>query len=283
MKKSLIVFFLMMITGFFCNLQAQETGIKVMSFNIRYNNPDDGENAWPQRKDQVVSVVRFHHAAIIGFQEVQADQLSYLEKALPEYRWCGVGRLAGGRGEEYCAIFYLADRYELLESETFWLSETPEVKVSKSWDSSLPRICTIAILKHKISGEKLVMMNTHFDHRGELARKESARLIAARAKDYKDYPLVLTGDFNCEIDSEPLAILGSELKEASAVSRLTSHGPRWSFHGFKGYQPGNKLIDFIFVNENLEILRHGLLVDNLNGHYPSDHLPVLVEILFKKR
>lgn len=257
---------------------AQDDSINVMSFNIRYNNPDDGADAWPLRRNQLVSVILFHQADVIGMQEAQADQLQFLEEALPDFGWCGEGRLAGGAGEEFCAIFFRKDKFQLLESQTFWLSETPEVKVSKSWDSSLPRIMTIALLKEQESGRTIAFLNTHFDHRGEVARRESADIIVDKVNQLSSFPLILTGDFNCELTSIPLKNLEKVLDEAARVSLIPGHGPKWTFHGFQGNNGEKTLIDFILVNNKVKVLRHANLTDNINGRFPSDHLPVLVEI-----
>jgi endonuclease/exonuclease/phosphatase family metal-dependent hydrolase len=282
-KYSCILFCLLFLCSAALAYSQQSESIKVLSFNIRYNNPQDGENAWPLRKEQVVSVIRFHGADIIGLQEAQADQLQYLERELSEYGWTGTGRLDGGEGEEFCAVFFRKSLFELEKSYTFWLSKTPEVKVSKSWDSSLPRVCTVVLLKFKGSNDTLAVLNTHFDHRGVEARRESANLIVKEAEKLHDLPLVLTGDFNCRKGSEPINILEKSLAEASSSSHFPSHGPAWTYHGFNGFSVDNSLIDFIFVNEKVSVIRHGILADNIDGRYPSDHLPVLVEILLKKR
>lgn len=283
MSRKLLSLILLLVAILYSHqLLAQEESIKVMSFNIRYNNPDDGPNAWPLRKEQVVSVIRFHDVDLLGLQEAQTDQLEFLERELPEYGWCGQGRLAGGDGEEFCSIFYKKDKFELRKTITFWLSETPEVKVSKSWDSSLPRICTLALLKKKSDGRNFVFFNTHFDHRGIIAREESARLIINRMKEYGDYPLILSGDFNCGKTSKPITLLKQSLSETSSASKTPSYGPRWTFHGFRGLAGAAEIIDYIFVNSGFSVVRHGNLVDNIDGKFPSDHLPVLAELLISE-
>ncbi|HKG22279.1 MAG TPA: endonuclease/exonuclease/phosphatase family protein, partial [Blastocatellia bacterium] len=158
----------------------QSPPVRVMSFNIRYNNAEDKENAWPNRKRMAASMFRFHHVDIAGIQEALKGQIDDLELLLPGFAWCGVGRSDGKAEGEFSAILYRKERFKLLESSTFWLSETPEVAGSKGWDASLPRIVTWARFRDTQSKQTFFVFNTHFDHRGSRARAESARLLLAR-------------------------------------------------------------------------------------------------------
>jgi endonuclease/exonuclease/phosphatase family metal-dependent hydrolase len=221
-------------------------------------------------------------------------QLDDLQSLLPEYSWCGVGREDGRSRGEFSAIFYRKDRFDLLRSSTFWLSETPDVAGSKGWDAALPRIVTWAKFKDKQSSGEFFHFNTHFDHRGEQARQESARLLLSRIETITaGSRAVVTGDFNANESSEPYRIMaggGSQgvrpkrhFKDARYSSEQAHHGPSSSFNGFKALVPGQK-IDHIFVGEGTKVLQHGILSDSWDGRWPSDHLPVLAEIdLFSKR
>ncbi|HXG63584.1 MAG TPA: endonuclease/exonuclease/phosphatase family protein [Blastocatellia bacterium] len=260
-----------------------------MSFNIRYNNPGDGQNAWPQRKRMVASMFRFHRADLVGVQEALKDQIDDLETLLPEYGWCGVGRSDGKLGGEFSAIFYHKGRFDLLESSTFWLSETPQVAGSKGWDASLPRIVTWAKFRDKATKLTFFHFNTHFDHKGARARAESARLLLTQVgKIARNSPVVVTGDFNANESSEPYRILttGDEaqgkLQDARYVSANGHHGPTSTFNNFGPLIPGAK-IDYVFLKGGVRALQHGVLADHWDGRWPSDHLPVLAEVDFPKK
>jgi endonuclease/exonuclease/phosphatase family metal-dependent hydrolase len=150
--------------------------LRVMTFNIRYDEPRDKENAWPNRKELVASMIRFHHADLVGLQEALKRQLDDLEKLLPEYAWVGVGRGDGKTEGEYSAILYRKIRFTYLASSTFWLSETPDV-ASMGWDAAYPRIVTWVKLKDNRTSKTFFHFNTHFDNRGVLAREESSKLL----------------------------------------------------------------------------------------------------------
>ncbi len=258
-----------------------------MTFNIRYDEPQDKENAWPNRKELVASMIRFHHADLVGVQEALASQLRDLEKLLPEYSWVGVGRTDGKAAGEFSAILYRRSRFKQLESSTFWLSETPEVS-SKGWDAALPRIVTWIKLRDLQTGKIFYHFNTHFDHRGVRARYESARLLLDRtAQISKDLPAVVTGDFNFTESSDGYKLLtaknsekNSILRDARYVSEHDHHGPTSTFNEFKALIPDRK-IDYVFVKGNIRVLQHGVLSDTWDGRFASDHFPVLAEIVLE--
>jgi endonuclease/exonuclease/phosphatase family metal-dependent hydrolase len=255
-----------------------------MSFNIRYDNPADGEDAWPKRRGRAASVIRFHRADLVGLQEALPNQIADLEAALPGFAWFGDGRSAERDGE-HCAVLYREDRLELLEQGTFWLSETPDEAGSRSWDAALPRIATWGRFRDRRSGATFFFFNTHFDHRGEVARRESAALLVRRVAEIAgpDAPAVLTGDFNVTPDSEPYRVLtgagAPRLVDAMTVSRSPHHGPTSSWNGFDAVAPDRR-IDFVFVRPTVEVRQHGILSDRFDGdRFPSDHLPVLAEVV----
>jgi endonuclease/exonuclease/phosphatase family metal-dependent hydrolase len=259
---------------------AFSSDLRVITFNIRYNNPADGEHAWPNRKEQVASVIRYHQADLLGMQEVLRGQVDDLVAELPEYSWLGVGRDDGENRGEFSPIFYRTDRFGLRDSGTFWLSETPEVIASKSWDAALTRIATWARLTDLSTGTNFLFLNTHFDHRGEQARTHSAALIVERVKQLAgDEPIIVTGDFNVPPTTEAYAVMTSELKDSRLQSKTEPHGPQGTFGGFVvGATPNTNRIDYIFVSDSITVTRHGVLSDQIDGSYPSDHLPVLSEI-----
>jgi endonuclease/exonuclease/phosphatase family metal-dependent hydrolase len=259
-----------------------------MTFNIRYNNPADSANAWPHRAAGVGALIHFHDPDLVGLQEAQRGQLEDLKRLLPEYAWFGQPRSDGGPSDEHSAILYRTDRFELLGQGTFWLSETPEVPRSKGWDAALPRIATWGRFRDRLTGDTILHLNTHFDHRGVRARAESARLLkrwlAANAGTLR---VVVTGDLNTTPPTEPLQALldpaaPPRLRDALLVSAEPAYGPGSTWNGFRAVVPGQR-IDYVLVGDGLRVLEYGILAETLDGvHYPSDHLPVLTELAVRR-
>ncbi|MCP4723867.1 MAG: endonuclease/exonuclease/phosphatase family protein [bacterium] len=291
MKKSVYILALIIVfaAGYFSSnlFEDNNRSINVMSFNIRYNNPGDGDNAWPNRKDIAAGMITFHKADLIGIQEALIDQIDDLTERLPGYDWYGIGRDDGLSGGEFSAIFYRRDRFELVESSTFWLSETPKTP-SKSWDSSLNRIVSWIRLSDRFTGRDFYHFNTHYDHRGETARQESAKLLLRKIEEIAgNLPVIVTGDFNADPESEPFRILTeagnglSPLTEAGSISLNSHHGPTGSMSYFREPGTPGQMIDFIFIKNGVDVLRHGVLSDTFDGRFPSDHMPVLAEVIIK--
>lgn len=261
----------------------KEVPLNVGSFNIRCNTTIDGENAWPYRKDRVMDLIEFHGYDIIGVQEARPEQMADM-KRMTEYASVGVGR-DGEQGGEFSAIFYRTDRIQLLDSGTFWLSETPDV-VSKGWDAALNRICTWAKMKDKQTKKVFYFFNTHFDHMGKQARRESARLLSDRIAAVSDeYPVMCTGDFNSGDGSEPVEIIKERLKDAEKVSLTKPYVPGWSFTEFSVAVPEklmkNGKIDFLFVNDLVVVQKFGILTDSDGKNHPSDHFPVFATVVLQ--
>jgi endonuclease/exonuclease/phosphatase family metal-dependent hydrolase len=259
--------------------------VTVMSWNIRYNNPDDGVNAWPHRKDWVAEIISENKVDIAGFQEVLVGQLEDLKQRLPEMDAYGVGRDDGQAAGEFSPIFYRRDRFEMLEKSTFWLSPTPEQIGSKGWDAALPRIASWLKLKDRQSGIVFFVVNTHFDHKGSQARTESAGLIVRKLrKEFSEHPVVLTGDFNTTPKTPPYQTLVHTDSAGEAVfvdtfqhSIFEPEGPNSTWNGFKEIAPDQR-IDFIFTSSSIKVQHLRILTDQRDGRFPSDHLPVVSEI-----
>jgi endonuclease/exonuclease/phosphatase family metal-dependent hydrolase len=208
----------------FCGVSSSQRSddqshIRVMSFNVRYNEPRDGVNAWPNRKQKVADVIRFHKADLVGVQEALVGQLEDLEKLLPTFAWCGVGRTDGKRDGEFSAILYKKQRFRLIECKTFWLSETSEIAGSKAWDAAYPRIVTRAKFRDERSKKTFFHFNTHFDHVGVKARFESARMIIGRIRNASaGTQSILTGDLNVKEDTEAYKTLVTRVKTAISAA-----------------------------------------------------------------
>ncbi len=258
--------------------------MNVMSFNIRYDNPEDSLNNWQYRKDRAANAIRFYDADIVGTQEVLHNQLQDLQQRLPEYGVIGVGREDGKEKGEYSALWYKKERFEVLDSGTFWLSETPEVPGSKGWDGACERVASWAKLKDKISGKECLALNTHLDHVGVVARREGISLILDKVKELGNgMPVVVTGDFNSTPESDVINHItnpeGSEhLTDARTVSPVV-YGPAWSFHDFGSIPYEHRpLIDYVFVGNGVKVLKYGVLAETENEAFLSDHAPVLVTV-----
>jgi len=264
-------------------MTAQEP-VELITYNIRMNTAGDGEHAWPYRKADVAALFRFHRADIFGVQEALPGQMDDLEAALPEFSYEGVGRDDGKRKGEFSAVFYKHARFTKLDGGTFWLSETPG-ECSFGWDAACRRVCSWVYLEEKLSGRQLFVFNTHFDHRGEEARRESASLILKKIEEISEgkAPVVLCGDFNLPPTSEPIALIREKLNDAYEVTQLAPYASVATYHGFTYDDPPRNRIDYVFVSEDLEVLRYGALTDSRDRSFFSDHLPVLVSLQFVNR
>ncbi|WP_462353154.1 endonuclease/exonuclease/phosphatase family protein [Alistipes timonensis] len=271
MKK---LFFLLALTAAVsCNAPQELT---VMTLNMRYDNPEDGANNWRFRRERIAELIRSEAVDLLGTQEVLANQFDDLQALLPGYRAVGVGREDGARAGEFNAVFFRSDRFELLDSGVFWLSENPETPGSKGWDGACERLATWTVLRDKSGGE-LLFINTHLDHIGEQARREGVALLLRRIETLRaGRPVILTGDFNAEPSSPVVAriVADSALRSAWDTAPIRS-GSAWSFSDF-GQLPEEErpLIDYVFYGGGLEVVSCSILPDTLGGGYLSDHAPV---------
>jgi endonuclease/exonuclease/phosphatase family metal-dependent hydrolase len=255
----------------------------VMTFNVRYANPNDGANAWPARREGVREMIRGQRPDVMGTQELLHSQLQDMLAALPGYACTGVGREDGKTKGEYCALFYREERLEMLDGGTFWLSATPAVP-GKGWDAACERVVTWAKLREKRGGKVFFAFNTHFDHVGNTARRESAALLKARIKEIAgEAPVVVTGDFNATSASTPLRVLvdpadPGHLANAADVTPVFE-GPRHSYHDFGRLEEGRRqLIDHVLVKNGVTVTRVQVLDSSSTGGYISDHYPVIAVV-----
>jgi endonuclease/exonuclease/phosphatase family metal-dependent hydrolase len=267
-------------------LSGAQAPLNVMTFNIRYNTPNDSLNAWPYRKDKAASQILFHEAHIVGVQEALHGQLTDLLERMPRYKYVGVGRDDGKEKGEFSAIFYDTARLQLLQTQTFWLSEQPTVAGSKSWDAAITRIVTWAKFRDRINRKTFFAFNTHFDHIGKIARRESAKLLLQKIHDIAGTTtIIVTGDFNATPADEPIQVITDvnnslHLTDTKAISQLPHYGPLGTFSGFGASEKTNEPIDYIFIRKGIRVLQHATLSQNWGGRYSSDHYPVFARLLF---
>jgi endonuclease/exonuclease/phosphatase family metal-dependent hydrolase len=253
----------------------QAEALRIMSFNVRYPSPQDGPNVWEERKDLVVDTIRRYKPDLIGTQELFKFQGDFIAENLPEYAWFGISR-RGNTDDEHMGVFYRKNSLKLIEQGQFWLSETPDVAGSQSWNTSLPRMVTWGLFEIP-GGRQFYFLNTHFAHRkeDEQARVSSAAVIAERLRSLKkDVPVVLTGDFNAPAGGEVhRAMLETGLTDTRTTAAKTS-GPEGTFHGFRG-KPRDARIDWILAGPHWKVLENETITHAAEGRYPSDHFPVI--------
>lgn len=284
MRFFIVLSLLAAITG---SVSAQT--VKVMTYNLRLDTPDDGVNQWPKRTDKVVALINKYNPDIIGVQEALHHQLQDLLRLLPGYSYCGVGRDDGKEKGEYSAILFRNSRFGLLDSKTYWLSETMDVPGSKSWDAAITRVFTLARFFDRDTKKEFVMVNTHFDHIGKTARLMSANLIKGFLIGMQDgasvdtsgnrveIPVIVSGDFNSEPTEEPYRTMVSDNQPVVLYDSRPASSTAGTFCGFKVGGMPCKTIDFIFHTKQWVAQNYQVITDNDGTYYPSDHLPVLVD------
>ena len=260
------------------------TSLSVMTFNMRYDNPEDGADNWRFRRERIAGVIKAQEIDVLGTQELLSNQFNDLSGLLTGYQGVGVGRLDGAESGEYCAVFFRKDRFTLLDSGTFWLSETPEVVGSLGWDGACERIATWVVLRDR-DGRELFFIDTHLDHVGQVARDEGVSLLMKRIETLSGgRPVILTGDFNSEPGSSVVAHVQKDgvLRDAKAIAQQRS-GTDWSFSDFGQIPEAERpLLDYIFVSGDIEALRYEVLPDTFDGGYVSDHAPVMAVVKIAK-
>lgn len=258
--------------------------LSVLTYNLRFDTEADGENRWDNRKEFLISQLRFYQPDVFGTQEGKSHQLKAIEAGLGEYAFVGKGRDKGDDEGEFAAIFYNKYSVNLLSESTFWLSETPEVP-SKGWDAALNRVCTYALFEERGEGKMFYVFNAHLDHMGETARKESLRLILEKieAVNTSGFPVVLMGDFNLEPGHESIISLAEVMEDAHQLAGNDAFGPEGTFNGFEPDSKAERRIDYLFLSPNdFRLKKYGILTATKEGRYPSDHFPVYAQLAFSK-
>jgi len=259
----------------------KKESITVASYNLRYNTAGDGVNAWPNRKEMVKSLIRYHEFDLFGVQEALRGQLVDLTE-MNEFAFLGKGRDDGKEGGEHSAIFYKKDRFDVLKSGDFWLSETPDVP-GKGWDATCcNRICSWAQFKDKNTKKTFYFFSVHFDHQGVVARRESGKLMVQKIKEIAGNDLTIcVGDLNSTPETEQVKTIQTLLNDSYQVTAMPPYGPVGTFNGFKFDAPLKNRIDYVFVSKPIKVLSYAVLTDALDQRYPSDHQPVVVKLAMK--
>jgi endonuclease/exonuclease/phosphatase family metal-dependent hydrolase len=281
MKRKLIL----ALAGFFAlsPLAAAEVPISVMTFNIRYGTAHDRQNNWPNRQDMTVRMLRQYDADIVGTQETLGFQADFIQYWMPDYRWFGPERMKSGSPER-CAILHKWRKILPLETGTFWLSETPDVFGSRSWDSSLPRIATWARFFHVESDVTFHFYNTHFDHIGQTARVEGMKIILEHInRNVGDGPVIFLGDFNVTAGKNEVydLAIAAGFKDVwnTAAKR---EGPPATWNAFQPLNPdSDRRIDWILTRGPFEADYIETITYSEDGRWVSDHFPVFARLRLK--
>jgi endonuclease/exonuclease/phosphatase family metal-dependent hydrolase len=280
MKK--YFFYFIAITSLLAGCSGKDKGdsIRVMTFNIRYDNPADSINAWPYRINQVHDFIINEDPDIIGMQEVLWHQYNVLDSLLTDYTSLGAGRDDGARAGEMNPVFFKTDKFDMVRNITFWLSETPDIPGSRGWGASLPRIVTWMELVSKETHDHFFYFNTHFAHDSDSARIKSSEILLDKVSEIaQGFPFIITGDFNMLPDSKGYSILTGPdenialFRDAYFISAKKPYGPAFTFNGFSD-KPGPGRIDYVFVKNGMKVLEHKTMIQRKGNVYISDHWPV---------
>jgi endonuclease/exonuclease/phosphatase family metal-dependent hydrolase len=258
------------------------SSLNIATFNIRMDTSKDGLDAWSHRKEMVNGLIRFHDFDIFGIQEGFHHQImDILEPG--DYDYVGVGRDDGKEAGEHSAILYKRERFLVLDKGDFWFSETPDIP-SKGWDATCcNRICSWVKFKDSASGKVFYFFNVHYDHQGKEARRQSSILLMKKIRQIAGgYPVICTGDFNATPDSEPIQIILEDglLNDSYRVTLLPPYGTTGTFNSFNIQAEMTGRIDYIWTTKDIMVQKYGVLNDIQYGHFPSDHFPVMVNVIF---
>jgi endonuclease/exonuclease/phosphatase family metal-dependent hydrolase len=255
--------------------------LHIATYNLRYDNAEDSLDRWKTRFPVIAGLVQLYDFDIFGTQEGLSHQLEDLKGALPGYDYIGVGRDDGAKAGEHSAIFYKTGKFTLLDKGNFWLSSVTD-RPNKGWDAVCIRICSWGKFKEKATGFVFYQFNVHFDHKGEQAKRESAKLVLEMMKKIAGKsPAFLTGDFNLDEKHEtyPLMANSGYVKDAFELAQFRL-APNGTFNGFNVNAKPEGRIDHIFLTKEFKVTSYGILTNTYNGHFPSDHFPVLATVAY---
>lgn len=280
MKRILLVLLTLLMSVSYISAAKNDNnskGIKVMSYNIRYGEANDGTNSWAWRYPATAEMITDQQPDVFGVQEALSYQIRFIEENFRDYTYVGVGRDNGKKEGEYAAIFWNKKTVSMLKWGTFWLSETPD-KPSMGWDAACSRTATWALMKDKKTGRKFYFVNTHLDHVGAEAQKNGLQLIIDKLAELnKDsYPVVLTGDFNVTPENPALQILEGKMKCARNVASKTDNKGTYNNWG-----KASKLIDYIYFSGFSECPEFETVTKKYaKRSFVSDHFPITARLIF---
>lgn len=279
MKVLLCCFWLLVATTGAYAQQNLPMALRVATYNLRLDTQSDGINAWPNRKGDVAELIRYHGFDIIGTQEGFLHQIQFLCEETG-FAYFGGGRDDGIAAGEHAAILYNKQRFLVLDSGNFWLRENPN-EPGLGWDATCCfRICSWVLMQEKASGQEFYVFNTHFDHQGVIARQESAKLLLERICNIAgNKPVICTGDFNSTPETSQIQQISSVLNDSYTHSEQAPYGPVGTFNGFKWDAAFENRIDYVFVSPHFQVKKYAALSDSKNQRYPSDHLPVVADLV----
>lgn len=280
--KKVVLFICLLLSISSCKNVSNKQIYHMATFNLRMDTPYDSLNSWTYRRDMVNDLIRFYDFDIFGIQEGFKHQLNDILR-LTNYSYIGVGRDDGDEAGEHCAIFYRNDKFKMLNHGDFWLSENPELP-SRGWDGTCcNRVCTWGEFEDLKTNKRFYFFNTHYEYEGDVARRESSKLVLSRIKNIAgENSVFLTGDFNAMPTEEPIQILATSgiLFDSYKISKEKPFGPWCTYHGFNSCVKTNDHLDYIWVTKDISIHKYGVLTNTLYGHTPSDHFPVMVIVEF---
>lgn len=278
MKSFFLLIAAWLLLGISCYAKSNQS-IVVATYNLRYDNPNDGENVWANRKEMVKGLIRFHEFDIFGTQEGLVNQLNDLLE-MKGYAYTGGGRDDGKDAGEHSAIFYRTDRFKLLNSGNFWFSQTPD-QPSYGWDAQRHRrICSWGKFRDLKTSKEFCFFCAHFDNRGVEAKKESGKLVVQKIKEIAgNMPVFFVGDLNSVPETEQVQTIKTLLSDSRLISKTPAYGPYGTTNSFKFDSPMIELIDYVFVSKQIDVLKYGVLTDSKDKRYPSDHQPVVVKVV----
>lgn len=262
----------------FFHLNTEAQSINFATYNIRFDNPNDTGNLWKDRSPHLINLIKFHQMDFIGTQEGMHHQLEEMKESL-NFPYIGIGRDKGDTEGEFSAIFYNDKKFDLMDEETFWLSDTPD-SPSIGWDAAMNRVCTWGKFKSK-EGQIFYVFNIHYDHIGQKAREESSKLVLSKISKINsdDLPVIFMGDFNVDAENPAYktVIENPSFEDSRLTTKTPSIGNQGTFNAFDWDRIPDNIIDHIFVSQGIKVIRHAILTNNYGKKYPSDHFPVMIE------
>jgi endonuclease/exonuclease/phosphatase family metal-dependent hydrolase len=254
--------------------------MKILTCNVRCFGAEDGENGWSHRKDLCAKVIESQSPDIICFQEMWAEQFTHMAAAFSSYGTYGIADMPNSSDPQNC-IFYREDIYTLISAGGYWLSKTPHVPGSRSWESACVRLANWIRLQDRATKREFRVINTHLDHVNQVARENQAQLIVEDASAYPpDYPQILTGDMNCDTTNAAISVFKVGGWRDTYGSVHGTENPGHTYHAFLGPAHETRIgkMDWILMRGDISCPHAGIVTDSVNGRFPSDHYFVSAEV-----